>query len=84
MIEGDESPVGHNTGYTLFALVVLTDDKVFYRGSVHHYDIGEGKNLGENGRCEEGGMLDDDKGTFILKRNPEFGEESVGGLTDDL
>lgn len=49
MVEGDESPVGHNTGYTLFALVVLADDKVFYRGGVHHYDIGEGKNLGENG-----------------------------------
>lgn len=29
-------------------------------------------------------MLDDDKGTFILERNPEFGEEPVGGLTDDL
>lgn len=84
MVECNESPVGHNTGYALLALVVLTDDKVFHRGSIHHYDIRESENLGENGRCEEGSMLDDDKGTFILERNPEFGEEPVGGLTDDL
>ena len=84
MVEGNESPVGHDTGDTLLALVVLTDDKILNRGGVHHNDIGEGEHLREDSGGEERGVLDDNEGTLILERNTEFGEEAVGGLSDDL
>lgn len=84
MVEGDERPVGHYAGDALGRGVVGADDEVFDGGGVEHDDVWESEDLREEGGGEEGGVFDDDEGAFIFEGDTDFGEEAVGGFSDDL
>ncbi len=53
MVLGNESPIGDYACDTNIAVWSSTSDKIFNTGSVEELDVGEGKDLGEEGRCEE-------------------------------
>ena len=80
MVEGDESPVGDNTGNAECAIGLGTGDKVFNTGGVEELDVGEGEDFGHEGGGEEGGVLDDNEVAFVVVRDANVAEEGVGGF----
>lgn len=88
MVLGNKSPVGDDTG-NLEARGLRgarTGDQVLDTGCVEELDVGEREHLGEQGRGEEGGMLDDDEvwvAGILLIRDTQVIEEAVGRLSED-
>lgn len=87
VVERDERPVRDDARDALAAWGrvegVGADDEVLDGGGVHEDDVGEREHAGENGGCEERGVLHDDERPFVFERHPELGEEAVCGLAHD-
>lgn len=84
MVESNECPVGHYTSNPLLSFEVLVDNKVLDSSSIHHDDVGHGKNLGQQRRGKQCRMLNDNKWAFVLVRDPKCAQEAVSGLPDYL
>lgn len=84
VVERDERPVRDDARDALPALEVLADDEVLDGRRVHEDDVGHREDAREDGRGEQGCVLHDDEGAFVLERNTDLCEEAVCGLTDDL
>ncbi|GAO45759.1 hypothetical protein G7K_0011-t1 [Saitoella complicata NRRL Y-17804] len=82
VVEGDEGPVGDTSGNTE-TLLGTAGDQVLNSGSVEQLDVGELQDLGQEGRGQQGSVLDDNVVTLVLVRNANGVEELVGGLTAD-
>ena len=72
VVEGDQSPVGDNTGDALLALEVFANDEVLDGGRVHHDDVRHREDLREDGRREERRVLDHDERALVLERYTEL------------
>ena len=84
MVERNQGPISDDSSDALVPGVVGVDDEVLNGGGIHHDDVGLRKDLGEEGGCEESGVLDDDEVAFVLVGDAELSKEVVGGLADDL
>jgi len=86
MVHADERPVGHDTGDARFAVLARAGDQVLHGGRVEELDVGEEQHLGQQGRGEERGVLDDDVvgvGRVLLVRDAQVVQEMLRGPAHD-
>lgn len=57
VVESYQSPIGDDSGYTLFALKVFSDDEILDGGGVHEYDVRHCENLRQDCGSEQSCML---------------------------
>lgn len=79
MVQGDQSPVGDHTSDT-----TVLDNQVFSSQGVEQLDIGAHEQLAEDGRGEQGGVLNHDVVLVaVVKWDTDFGQEVLAGLADN-
>lgn len=83
MMHGYQRPVGDNTGDADTAIRKMTRDEILDSSCIEELDIGKLKDLGQDGRREERGMLHNDVVTLIFVGNTNLTEESIRWLTHD-
>jgi hypothetical protein len=87
VVHRNESPVGDNTSDADCVGVARcrgwAGDEVLDSCGVEQLDVGELQDLGQQGRCKESGMLNDDKVTFILVRHTNLVQEELCRLAHD-
>lgn len=84
----DQRPVCDYTGDAdiLNTVCAGAGDQVLDSGGVEEFNVGEGENLGEEGGCEQGGVLDDDVvgvARVFFVGDAEVAEEDVCGFAHD-
>lgn len=82
VVHRDKSPVGDDTG-DADALLGGTGDEVLDAGGVEQLDVGKLQDLGQDGRGEQRGVLDDDVVALVLVRDTDLAEEGISRLAHD-
>ena len=81
VVHGYKSPVCDDTCDADLAVRACgASDEVFDGGGVEELDVGERKDFGEEGGCEEGSVLDDHVVSFIFVGDAKVDEEFLGGF----
>ena len=86
VMHAHERPIGDHAGdanTSLPTIIEWASNEIFDSRGVEELDVRELENLGEERRCEESGVFDDDIIVFLFVGNAKISEKGVGGFAHD-